>query len=117
MPFMTPDKADSPPTGFTMSFTVVPLLTYILAACIVLWIWGISSHYVRDYIELTARDFTLATIRDLALAFAYVKESRFANIHPKDWTFGIIGNWKYPFRRWKNLRGIKRSRYDQEAQT
>ncbi|KAM0818678.1 hypothetical protein AB5N19_04490 [Seiridium cardinale] len=118
MPFMTPDKADSPPKGFTTSFTVVPLLTYILATCIVLWIWGISSHYVRDYIELTVRDFASAAVRDLKSAFANVKESRFAKIPrtDRDWTFGIIENWRYSFHRWKNLRPIERSRYDQEAQ-
>lgn len=117
---MTLDKADTSPKGFAISFTVIPLLTYILATCIVLWIWGISPYYVRDCIKLTARDFASATVRDLALTFGYVKgyvkESRFTKIHPKAWKFGIVGNWKYPFRRWKNLTGTKGSKYDQEAQ-
>lgn len=125
MPFMTPDKVDSPPRGFTTSFTVVPLLTYVLATCIVLWIWGISSHYARDYLELTVREFVSAIVGALKLVFGYAKASRFQNmqIHlegwtpdfVKNWQNGIIENWKYSLNRWKLQRGVRRRRRDQES--
>lgn len=104
MPFMTPDKADSPPRGFTTSFTVVPLLTYFLATCIVLWIWGISSHYVRDYLELTVRELASAAVRGLKSVFGYAKETKFPDMqmHRPGWRSGFVEDWTPEFmKNWK----------------
>jgi len=47
------------PSGFTMSFSTVALLTYILSTCVVLWVWGVSFRTIKAYFGVGFRDFVL----------------------------------------------------------
>lgn len=75
MPFMTPDHNTNAttPSGFTMSFTAVALLTYVLSTCIVLWVWGISFRNIKVYIGITFRDFASSAIEKLMSTTNYIQ--------------------------------------------
>ncbi|KAI1349112.1 hypothetical protein F5Y01DRAFT_327784 [Xylaria sp. FL0043] len=45
IPFLQSGSSDSTPKGFTESFVVVPVLTYILSGFIILYFWATSSRH------------------------------------------------------------------------
>ncbi|KAI0965457.1 hypothetical protein F4678DRAFT_452666 [Xylaria arbuscula] len=45
IPFLQTNSSDPTPKGFMESFVVVPVLTYLLSGCIILYFWATSSRH------------------------------------------------------------------------